>query len=322
MNKRLCELDLNLLLPVIAALVLLAGCAPAVTPTPTTAPPTAAPSATPLPPTATAAREPITQIYAFGASYTDNGNGARLLGSDWNANSYWEGRVSNGPTGVEVLAAGLNVPLTDYAVLGARSDTESLAGDGPLAHTGMLSQLIQFTQALKGASADPNALFFIMVGGTDFLGNDRIDVETLTDQITENLVTLVTRLSDSGARRFLVTPTSNMADLPAIITQGRSAEASQFQDAMNTKVSARLTALSKQLSLDIKLFDYVALHAKIRAHPSDYGLTNLTDPCQPTDPPGLPACPTPDQYYYWDELHPTRQVHQIFGEAWAALFRP
>ena len=303
MNKRFCGPDLNLLLPVIAALalVVLADCAPAVTATPVTA--------------------PFTHIYAFGDSYSDNGNGARLLGSDWTANFYWEGRASNGPTGVEVLATQLNVPLTDYAVVGARSDTESIAGDA-LAHTGALSQLIQFTQALKGASADPNALFFIMIGGGDFLGNDGLDVETLTDQITENIVTLVTRLSDSGGGHFLVIPAVDLAAEPAFITQGRSAEASQVQGAMNTKVSARLTALAAQLSLDIKLFDYVALSAKIRSHPSDYGLTNLTDPCQPRDPPGLPACASPDAYYYWDELHPTRRVHQIFGEAWAALFRP
>lgn len=65
-------------------------------------------------PTAT----PISHVYAFGDSYSDNGNMKKLLPSGPPWNLMWEGRVSNGPVAVEVLATRLNVPLTDclYAV--------------------------------------------------------------------------------------------------------------------------------------------------------------------------------------------------------------
>ena len=72
------------------------------------------------------------------------------------------------------------------------------------------------------------------------------------------------------------------------------------------------------LGIEITLFDYVALNTKIRKNPSGYGLTNVTDPCRPL---GGSTCASPDQYYFWDYwCDVTRRVHQIFGEAWAALY--
>lgn len=35
--------------------------------------------------------------------------------------------------------------------------------------------------------------------------------------------------------------------------------------------------------------------------------------CQPVFP-IEPRCANPDQYYFWDEYHPTRRVHEIIGE--------
>jgi phospholipase/lecithinase/hemolysin len=32
------------------------------------------------------------------------------------------------------------------------------------------------------------------------------------------------------------------------------------------------------------------------------------------------VCETPDQYYIWDDYHPTRRVHDIFGKSMAALY--
>ena len=56
------------------------------------------------------------------------------------------------------------------------------------------------------------------------------------------------------------------------------------------------------------------------ANPAAYGLTNVTDPAAP----GLEVgdstydtnliVPNPDQYLFWDELHPTRVGHSILGQ--------
>jgi phospholipase/lecithinase/hemolysin len=48
--------------------------------------------------------------------------------------------------------------------------------------------------------------------------------------------------------------------------------------------------------------------------PGAYGFTNVTAPCFD----GASVCANPDQYIFWDTVHPTARVHQILGDAFTA----
>lgn len=273
-------------------------------------------------PTPTPTPIPISHVYAFGDSYSDNGNMKKLMPSGPPWDLMWEGRTSNGPMAVEVLATRLNVELTDYAVGGAKSGKGNV---NPLPNTGALGQIDKFKTALNGQSADSQALYFIMIGDNDFLEKVLLGVTpdnaTLTDETVDNIVTGITQLAQLGAKRFLVVNSADLTALPFIIAINQTALASEFQTLLNSKLAARLEELKPQLNLDLTLFDYTALSIKIHNNPSEYGLTNVTDACQPwLSGVVKPACATPDEYYFWDEVHPTRRTHQIFGEAWAALY--
>lgn len=61
------------------------------------------------------------------------------------------------------------------------------------------------------------------------------------------------------------------------------------------------------------------------ADPAAFGLTNVTDPACPgygfvSEPDaGDTVVPNPEEYIFWDGIHFTAVVHEIFGNAAADL---
>ena len=279
--------------------------------------------------------EKVSQIYAFGDSLSDNGDSlaiskrimampekpaeAFLLPSDPAANLYWEGRWSNGPTAVEVLAEKLAVPLTDYAVGGAESGEGNYYTwlDG-IQHTGVLGQTAEFTKSLNGKAADPDALYFICISANDYFYH--MDYQTpgsntsLAAVSVDNIVSAVTTLAASGAEDFLVTGSFDLAAMPWEGMNSRTTEAAIFTDAVNAGLQEKLPAIEKNLNIDIDYFDLVAATDEIRNNPAEHGLKEINKPYELTYPEVKPGTGNPDEYFFWDEWHPTKAVHKILGE--------
>ena len=283
-----------------------------------------------------AAMKPISQVFAFGDSLSDNGAIEQLTRKMVSenvseavvlpdSNLYWQGRWSNGPAAVEVLADRLQVSLTDYAVGGAQSGNgNSIRWIDPYEDTGVLGQIDKFKATLKDGRADPNALYFIQAAANDFFDHEDNalpgTLPDLADQAAAHIESAVSRLVDMGAKRFLVMNLMDISLMPYTIGRGLSTRAVEFQNRFNSELSAKLDSLEHRSGVDVTLFDYVAVVKQVRTNPAQYGLTNLTQPCQPVHFGVGPVCSSPDEYFFWDESHPTRRTHQIVGEALAALF--
>ena len=275
----------------------------------------------------------ISRIYAYGDSYSDNGAsfeistravnagvpGSFVLPADPTLGLYnAEGRWTNGPTAVEVLAQQLDVGLTDYAVGGAKSGSGNYySWLDPFQDTGVFGQVEQFATELAGQPADAEGLYFIFASANDFFEYSDFGLPgtlpELAAQTVDNIGQSVADLSALGAKQFLVVNSSDLAILPGVIEFGQAADAQVFTDLVNDLLPGELEVLAQQLGSEIALYDHVAISDKIRANPQDYGLSNVDDPCQPIFP-IEPRCSAPDEYYFWDEYHPTQRAHQIIGE--------
>ena len=275
----------------------------------------------------------ISQIYAFGDSYSDEGLSLKISTAAVNAgvpDSFIlpadpasglydsEGRWTNGATAVEVLAQNLGVDLTNYAVGGAKSGNGNYYGWlDSFQNTGVFGQIEQFDGELDGNSVDSDALYFIFASANDLFEYTDFGlsgtVEDLASRTVNNIGESVTRLSALGAEQFFVVNSSDLDILPGVIEFGQTAEASLFTDEVNRLLPQELNTLSQNFDLDIFLYDHTAISDEIRANPATYGLTNVEDACQPVFP-VEPLCGAPDEYYFWDEYHPTRRTHQIIGE--------
>jgi phospholipase/lecithinase/hemolysin len=335
----------KILIFVILLTMLASGCSKQASPPPTpTIPP--ATSTTP-PPTPTT--PPITQIVAFGDDWADNGNSFRITKKDVEnkvtdagilppSDLYWEGRFSNGPMPVEVMAQRLQAKLTSYAVNGALSG--SGAGDGwgtitkgerpdsGLLYTGLLDQVTQFEKELNGKKADPEALYFVFnsTGNDFFWGVDLFNfsfpglasIPDLANYFLNNVQNAITQLSELGAKRFFVVNTVDQMTMPYYVANPNK-DLSSFQTLYQSQLPIKMADLAKKLNIEITVFDYQAISDRIRSDLQKYGLKNLTDPCL-ADYWATTACKNPDEYFYYDPFHPTRVVLRVIGEAMAAAY--
>jgi phospholipase/lecithinase/hemolysin len=73
-----------------------------------------------------------------------------------------------------------------------------------------------------------------------------------------------------------------------------------------------LKLLSQQYSdLQIVTLDANRLYRDAIANPAAFGFTNVISACLS----GSRACSNPDQFLFWDGIHPTTAAHRILGEA-------
>jgi cholinesterase len=276
--------------------------------------------------------EKFSQIYVFGDSYSDDGQllaittravnagvpNAALLPADPALGLYDRGgRWTNGPTAVETLAKNLRLKSTNYAVGGGKSGNGNFnAWLDSFQNTGVFGQVSLFKSSLKNQKADSKALYFIFVGTNDyfeyaFLGLQP-GIDARAKQAVANVEKTIKDLANLGAKQFFVVNSTDLALLPGLSTLKNDAK--QYTTTYNSTLPAKLNALRKNHKLEITAYDHVAISTKVFANPQKYGLSNLTEPCQPVFSGVKPACTNPDQYYFWDEYHPTKRAHQIIGE--------
>ena len=251
------------------------------------------------------------QIVSFGDSLSDTGNIFTSTGGAYPAAPYFDGNFSNGDIWIENLASSLGVAAptaslvggTNYAWGGART-TEAGGAGQPSAQT----QVAQYFAATAGI-ADPNALYTIMIGGNDVNAYDGVGyggAELAADG--QVAATLAANLLAAGAQSILILNVPDVGTAP--IADGFEAAVTGLTSLYNGNLAAALGALG---SSNVALVDIFAVTQDIAANPGTYGFTNVDDPC--LDVGAGTLCANPDDYAFWDELHPTAAGHQIIADA-------
>jgi phospholipase/lecithinase/hemolysin len=97
--------------------------------------------------------------------------------------------------------------------------------------------------------------------------------------------------------------------------------ATSLSTAFNNALSGVLAGLEAAFPIDLIPLDVSSLFNTVAGNPAQYGLTNVNTPCfsGAIDTPGT-VCANPNEYLFWDSVHPTAAAHQILGNfALAAL---
>ena len=137
------------------------------------------------------------------------------------------------------------------------------------------------------------------------------------DHAVANIVDAVNQVADSGVCKFFIVNSIDLSKLPTVIKAGFVDDAKAFQSRIISSIPGEMEKLSKDRNLKITIFDYMAASDRILNNPGSYGLTNLTDYCLVWTGTDFEICKSPDEYYFWDDTHPSRRVHQLIGKAMA-----
>jgi phospholipase/lecithinase/hemolysin len=250
---------------------------------------------------------PITQLYVFGDSLSDAGMVFQATGGMYPpSTTYFQGRYSNGRVWIEYLADRLHLTTkqtNNFAYGGATS--------GNLASSyvpSLLTQVQSFTQTHQ--KANPNALYVVWAGANDYLqgvNNATVPVENVTKAIAS--------LTNVGAKKILVANLPDLGKLPATINNTNAANLSSLTQAHNQGLRRSLKVITQQnLQLEIVTLDASTLYRDAIANPSAFGFTNVMSSCMSS------SCNNPDQFLFWDGIHPTTAAHRIIGDtAFSAL---
>lgn len=269
----------------------------------------------------------------FGASLTDTGNCGSPNAGACPPPPYATGRASNGTLFVETIAARYGAAVrpsatggTNFAYGGAR--TGSIPGlTTQSTIPSMVAQVQQFIERpASAATLNPQTLFvvdastfgnnFNAAAGAGLLpaGGTALVTAAVTD-----IVTIMTRLYNAGARNILLVNVPDLGLTPLVRAQGAAAQAGAtqlaggFNQGLAGAVAANLTPTTAP-GLRVYTLDLFGISRAVSANPASAGLTNVTDACVTTT-----VCSTPDTFLYWDAFHPTRAAGAFIAAQAATL---
>lgn len=238
---------------------------------------------------------------------------------------YVQGHYSNGPVAAEYLANAIlpgGANSGNFASLAIAGSTSGIGnyGDlgtqttrGLLGFPGMAQQVILYLNALAnaGVRAPSDALFMVWGGANDYLsGSSPVSA-------AQNIATYVALLAYSGAQSILVPNIPDLSRTPTVISDGNAAiqAAFAFTQSFNQTLSDSLDFVSGLFpATHITRFDTYTYFNSLAQNPAAYGFSNVTDACV-----NLPnVCADPSTHVFWDDIHPTTNVHRLLADAMAA----
>ncbi len=257
----------------------------------------------------------INQLISFGDSLSDNGNvsiatAGVLPGPNYAPGMYTDGPNTNPPTTgpfglwIDQLAPKLGVadpaPFlaggTNYAFAGADTG-HNPSFPAPLA-VPFISDQLGFFNTTHPSGAPASALYTFWAGANDIA--DQKNPVTAADNIYNNILTL----SGEGGKYFMWLNLPPLGDTPNGLASGQSALINAASNAFDAEWAVDLSKLQSQ-GIQVVGVNIDTLFNQIAGNPAAYGFTDVTDPAQ-----GKTGA-NPNNYVFWDGMHPTTAVDAV-----------
>jgi outer membrane lipase/esterase len=276
------------------------------------------------------------RIVVFGDSLSDTGNVFALTGLH-STRPYTASNIpdapypigglnfSNGHIWISEVGRKLNNTVDVSAALRAPHVFNNYAFGGARARDGA-SPIPSLSQQVSLYLGNPGNIsvtrHFVVIGGNDV--RDAISAYMTGGSLAAGhiIVDAVTAISDNiqslaatGARYFMVGNVPDLGKVPAVTALGPDASrlASTLTIQFNDALERTLVMLETEPSIHITRLDLFSFINNVVTDPGAYGLINVTASCLKPSVHAGAICDHPDNYLFWDGIHPTRAAHLLIA---------
>jgi phospholipase/lecithinase/hemolysin len=276
------------------------------------------------------------ELVVFGDSLSDAGNvliRTQAMPEKYHADppaelGYFQGRATNGPNWVDHLADLMSIPRPtasesgglNYAFAGARTGSGTnerfpspTYPPNPSLTVDRVGTQIQSYLTSHSAFTD-NQLVTLWAGANDIV--DLAAGTTTIETIVNNIEGHVRQLAANGATTIVIPnqPDASLAPFFKLPTAPNPRVVLGAIMAINTQLEQRIETLRNDPALAGKRLvsvDMFSISQRLTTEPATFGLTNTTDAAL-SFPAGT-VVPNPNEYVFWDLIHPTTAAQRVFA---------
>lgn len=228
--------------------------------------------------------QPYSAMWVFGGPLEDVGNYASVYGDL--PPPFFQNRFSDGPLAVEILADQLGLELQPslhrvgppQGNVFASADALA-AGPDPKDLQGQINAY--FT--LSGNTADPDAFYYMIIGGNEVIAATYETDNYKSLQLLKNAVAskrlAIHRLVNAGAKTLFVDNFFNLGSTPQLRDAGLAARATKMSQIHNGLMEQMLDRAERDLDFNLIRFDVYKWGEEIIAGAERLRLTNTTEAC-------------------------------------------
>ncbi len=251
---------------------------------------------------------------------------------------YDRGHFSNGPVVSEYLARKLKVEIkpsiqgvdlhSDSISYGYGGSETGIANFTPgfLLVPGLRGQVVQYIAEVEEQNVTTDdTVYFMWSGANDYQNSLAQNIMPDPSIVVDNIIEAVAAITNQGAELVVVANLPDLGQTPFCSIFGICDLLSQFTFTHNELLAQNIAALNSMTAGKVVLFDAHALFNKLAAAPDNFELPNNlaagpASGCLFQDPNyfefgNCTAVPFTSTSIFWDEMHPTTEVHKIFAKA-------